>query len=97
VSDQLVAKARSRARAFRRVAVSGNFSYADAGDAVLFDALCDELEATQASLASREEQLGFTEQCDAHGRDYSETCGACSVSRNIARVALRHTNAPGPA
>lgn len=36
-------------------------------------------------LAARERQLGFTEECSAHGRNYSDHCGACSISRRIAR------------
>lgn len=42
----------------------------------------------EREVAQREAQLGFTEACAAHGVDYSESCGACTVAKRVAALAV---------
>jgi hypothetical protein len=35
-------------------------------------------------LGQRLQQLGFTRSCSSHGEDYSATCGACRVAKDVA-------------
>lgn len=71
-----------RAREARAEAAEHNFAVEH--DAQL--AAEREVERLRDLLAVRERQLGFTDECAAHGRAYSPYCGACTISQRIATL-----------